>query len=166
MRWTLALIALICLIGGAASQTMFTGEGYSASQLSFYNGPEVTSFDPFVQNYWNSYIQNSAALNPAINNQSNEMSLWLNSFPLSFDKQIQLQNSSFSANVPVDTNVSGTELTSSALKRDVSFNFNQDMGWQYTNTNTNSDQSAGSGSAPPKDSQGQIISQGITALFG
>jgi hypothetical protein len=164
MRWTLALTALICLIGGAASQTMFTGEGYSASQLAFYSGPEVASFDPFVQNYWDSYIQNSAALNPAINNQSNEMSLWLNSFPLSFDKQIQLQSSSFSANSPVNTNVSGTELTSSALKRDISFNFNQDMSWQYANAN--SGQSAESQSAPPKDSQGQIISQGITSLFG
>jgi hypothetical protein len=165
MRWILGLIALICLIGGAASQTIFTGEGYSNSQLAFYNGPEVTSFDPFVQNYWDSYIQNSAALNPAINNQSDAMSIWFNSFPLSFDKQIQLQNSSFSANAPVNTNISGTELTSSALKRDIGFNFNQDMSWQYANANSGLSAATAEG-VPPKDSQGQIISQGITALFG
>jgi hypothetical protein len=155
------------MIGGAASQTMFTGEGYTNTQLAFYNGPETPSFDPFVQDYWNSYIQKSAALNPAINNQSDDMSIWLNGFPMAFDKQISLQGGSFTTNVPVNTSASTTEQTSAALKRDINYNFNQDNSWKYTATATatNSSLSAGTESSPPKDAQGQVISQGIMALF-
>lgn len=152
-------------MGGAAAQTIFTGEGYSSSQLSFFNGPNSATFQPLVENYWNSYVQSEGGINPAIRNQSTTMSIWFNSFPLSFDKQIQLQSSSFTTNVPVNSNISSTEMQSAYLKRDISFKFNPDLSWKYTPADTSFTLSKGNG-VPPKDSQGQIISQGIVSLFG
>ena len=167
MRWIIALIALICLIGGASAQIIFTGEGYSTSQLQFFNGQNTENFQPFVENYWNSYIQNQngGTQNTAITTQSNVMDIWLNSFPLGFDKQVQIKNSSFMSNAPVATNVSNTELQSAALKRDINYNFDQSQSWKYTSVATTASSAGSSNGIPAKDSQGQIISQGIMSLF-
>ncbi len=165
MRWIAALIALICLAGGASAQMIFTGEGYSTSQLQFFNGPTTVSFEPNVEKYWDSYISNTGNFTPAMGNETSDMDIWFNSFPLSFDKQIQLKSSSFTANVPVKSNLSITEVQSSTLKRDISFNFNQDLSWKYIPADTTLSVAKANG-APPKDSQGQIISQGIMTLFG
>ena len=167
MRWTLAVVALICLIGGASSQSQpsFLGEGYTATQLSFFNGQNTVDFQPVVEQYWNSYIQNEKDLSPYINNQSTDMGIWLNSFPLGFDKQVQLKSSSFVANSPVAANLSSTDLQSASLKRDVGFNFNQDLAWKYTNNALSTLSSSNGNSVPAQGSQGQIISQGIISLF-
>ena len=50
----IALLSLICLVGGASAQAMFTGEGYGSSQLAYFNGPNTTPFEPFVEKYWDS----------------------------------------------------------------------------------------------------------------
>ena len=168
MRWIIALIALICLIGGASAQTIstvFPGEGYSSSQLEFFNGQNTVDFQPLVENYWNSYIQNGQTQNTAATTQSNVMGIWLNTFPLTFDKQVELKNSSFVANAPVATNVSGTDMQSAALKRDINYNFNQDQSWKYTSITTTASTTTNENGAPPKSAQGQIISQGIMSLF-
>jgi len=52
MKTITALVTLICLLGLSSAQTMFTGEGYSASQLAFYNSPSESTFEPDVQQYW------------------------------------------------------------------------------------------------------------------
>jgi len=167
MKWVLALvmlISLVCIVGLVASQSepSFLGEGYSYTQLQFFNGQNTADFQPIVEQYWNSYIQNQ---NPAISNQSNVMSIWLNNFPLDFDKQVQISSSSFTANAPVATNVSSNALQSDLLKRDVNLNFNQDQGWKYTSAATTT-VSAGSGNGvPTNDAQGLIISQGIISFF-
>ncbi len=167
MRLVLALVMLICLVGGAASQSQpsFLGEGYTATQLSFFNGQNTVEFQPVVEKYWSSYIQNEKDLSPYIFNQSTAMGIWLNSFPLGFDKQVQLKSSSFVANSPVAANLSSTELQSADLKRDVGFNFNQDLSWKYSTNAVSTLSSANGNGVPSKDAQGQIISQGIIALF-
>ena len=167
MRWIIALIALICLIGGASAQTIFTGEGYSTSQLQFFNGQNTLDFQPVVEQYWNSYIQNQngGTQSTATTAQSSVMDIWLNSFPLGFDKQVQLKNSSFMANASVATDVSNTQMQSAALKRDINYNFDQGPGWKYTSIATMASSAANSNEAPPRSAQGQIISQGIMSLF-
>lgn len=52
------------------------------------------------------------------------MDIWLNNFRLGFDNQVELKNSSFMANALVTTNVSGSEMQSVTLKRDINYNFN------------------------------------------
>jgi len=42
--------------GLSAAQTMFTGEGYSTSQLAFFNSPLSSAFEPSVEKYWGTYI--------------------------------------------------------------------------------------------------------------
>ncbi len=166
MRWVIVLIALTCLIGGAAAQTIFTGEGYSASQLAFYNGPNTVSFEPNVEKYWDSYITNAGNITPVTSNPANSMNIWFNSFPLTFDKQIQLKSSSFVANASATTGVSETEQESAVLKRNVNFNFNSDLSWMYTPKKDASFSYSAPTSVPSKDSQGQIVSQSIISLFG
>ncbi|MFB3766493.1 MAG: hypothetical protein ACE14P_14760 [Methanotrichaceae archaeon] len=165
MRRIIALIALISLMGGASAQLIFTGEGYSTSQLAFFNGQNTQDFQPLVENYWNSYIQNGQNQNPAITGQSNVMDIWLNSFSFGFDKQVQLRNSSFVSNAPITANFSSTEVQSAALTRAINFNFNQDQSWRYTPGAVSTLNALSGYSVPPKNAQGQIISQGIISLF-
>ena len=167
MRLVLALVLLICLMGIAASQTdsTYLGLGYSSAQLQFFNGQNTEDFQPIVEQYWNSYIQNGEKQSSAINNQSDVMSIWLNNFPLGFEKEVQVGSSSFKANTPVATNVSSNELESAALTRNVNYNFNQDQSWKYVPNAMATLSAANGNSVPPKDAQGQIISQGIMSLF-
>lgn len=167
MRWVLTLAILIGLVGGAYSQSQpsFLGEGYSTTQLMFFNGQNTIDFQPIVEKYWNSYIQNGESSNPAVNNQSTAIDIWLNSFPLDFNKEVQLKSSSFVANPSVATNLSSSELQSAALTRDINYNFNLDQSWKYTSGPISSVSAASSSGVPPKSSQGQIISQGIISLF-
>ncbi|MGA9098126.1 MAG: hypothetical protein WB392_04260 [Methanotrichaceae archaeon] len=167
MRWVLALVMLICMMGIVASQTVPSsiGEGYSSAQLQFFNGQNTQDFQPIVEQYWNSYIQNGEKQSPNISNQSNIMSIWLNNFPLGFDKEIQIKSSSFTANAPVATNASSSELESASLTRDVNFNFNQDQSWKYVPGAVTTLSGANGNAVPPKNAQGQIISQGIMSFF-
>ena len=167
MRWVLALVMLICLTGIVASQTdsSYIGLGYSSTQLQFFNGQNTGDFQPIVEQYWNSYIQNGEKQNSAINNQSDVMSIWLNNFPLGFEKEVQVGSSSFKANTPVATNASSNQLESADLTRDVSFNFNQDQSWKYVPGAVATLSATNSNTVPPKDAQGQVISQGIMSLF-
>jgi hypothetical protein len=92
------------------------------------------------------------------------MDIWLNTFPYSFEKPIQIKSSSFIADAPSVSGISQTEMNSMTLKKVVTFNFNPDMGWKYTPSDTTFSFAKATG-APAKDSKGQIISQGIITLF-
>ena len=46
MKTIAALVTLICILGLSSAQTIFTGEGYSASQLAFYNSPGESTLSP------------------------------------------------------------------------------------------------------------------------
>ena len=89
MKTIVALIALTCLLGVAGAQTMFMGEGYSASQLAFFNAPSSSTFEPNVQKYWGSYIANQQ--NMSRSSATSNMDIWMNTFPLIFDTPLQLR---------------------------------------------------------------------------
>jgi hypothetical protein len=74
----IALLSLICLVGGASAQAMFTGEGYGSSQLAYFNGPNTTPFEPFVEKYWDSYIHNAPNLTGPTYNPATSMNIWFN----------------------------------------------------------------------------------------
>jgi hypothetical protein len=163
MRCIVALLALISLLGLAAGQTIFTGEGYSTSQLAFFNEPNQQTFDPDVQTYWNTYIAGNSNLT-ASKSLTTDMDIWLNNFPDKFDKAIQVKSSTFSASVPSVSGMTATELNSASLKRGVAFSFEPSLGWKYTPSDTTFSFAKATGT-PGEDAKGQIISQGITALF-
>lgn len=168
MKW-IALLALICLVGGASAQTMFTGEGYSRSQLAFFNGPSTTTFEPFVEKYWDSYIHNSQNMTQTVRNPATTMNIWFNTFPLSFNQPIQLKNTTFNTGVLAATNYSPIEWNSMQLKRNTLLNFDIDQSWKYSQMYTPESSLSmvnnGSVSATASASSGQILSQGIKALF-
>ncbi len=100
MKTIVALIALICLLGVAGAQTMFMGEGYSASQMAFFNAPSSSTFEPDVQTYWGSYITNQQNLTHS--SATSDMDIWMNTFPLVFSsplplKSLELQRQCFSS---------------------------------------------------------------------
>ncbi len=164
MKWIVALALLISLLGGATAQTIFTGEGYSTSQLSFYSSPNAASFEPDVQKYWGSYISNEGNVTPVANNPAATMNIWLNTFPLKFENPLQIKSSTFSAATPMATGISPDEMDSMLLRRDINFKFNVDQSWKY-NSPGSSFSLAKSNGTPTKESGGQIISQGIISLF-
>ncbi|OPY49436.1 MAG: hypothetical protein A4E48_02290 [Methanosaeta sp. PtaU1.Bin060] len=163
MKTLLALVTLTCLLGPSAAQMMFTGEGYSTSQLAFFNSPLASTFEPNVEKYWGTYIaggQNATALKgPEAN-----MAIWMNTFPLNFNAPLIIKSTSFMANSSDLSSMSEIDRNSMVLKRDISNGFNYAQYW--ANQATEGSVSAGkSTEAPDKDSGGQILSQGISTLF-
>ena len=166
------LLSLICLIGGASAQAMFTGEGYGSSQLAYFNGPNTTPFEPFVEKYWDSYIHNSPNLTGPAYNPATSMNIWFNAFPLNFNEPIQLKNSSLTTGVPSATKYTPDQWNSMLLKRNTLTNFNTGQSWKYTQIYTPSVQRSSfsltknaTSSATDSASSGQVISQGIKMLF-
>jgi hypothetical protein len=94
MKTIAILIALTCLLGVASA---FMGEGYSASQLAFFNAPSASTFEPNVQQYWGSYIANTQ--NMSRSSGTTDMDLFMNTFPLLFDTPLRLDATSFVRNV-------------------------------------------------------------------
>lgn len=168
----IVLLSLICLIGGASAQAMFTGEGYGSSQLAFFNGPSTTPFDPFVEKYWESYIHNAPNLTGPTYNPATSMNIWFNTFPLNFDEPIYLKNSTLTTGVLAANKYSPDEWNSMLLKRNTLENFNTGQSWKYTQIYTPSAQKSSfsltqnpTTGATDSSSSGQVISQGIKNLF-
>jgi hypothetical protein len=140
---------------------MFTGEGYSASQLAFYNAPSSSTFEPSVQKYWGSYI--AGAQNQTAKGQMTSMDIWMNTFPLNFNSAVQVKASSFTTKA-VASSLSAAELNTRSLTRDVSSKFNIYQLSAYTPAQ-GSVSAFNSTGIPGKESKGQIITQGIVSLF-
>ena len=165
MRTTVTLVALValtCLLGLTAAQTMFTGEGYSTSQLAFFNSPLSSAFEPNVEKYWGTYI--AGAGNANASGQMSDMSIWMNTFPMKFNSPLRVGSTSFSTNVTSPSDLSVNQMNSMLLKRDINTQFSYYQNWNekpFQSSLTVSD----SPGAPTKDASGQIISQGIISLF-
>ncbi|VVB68718.1 Uncharacterised protein [uncultured archaeon] len=161
MKTTLALAALICLMGPALAQTMFTGEGYSSSQLNFFNAPTSSTFEPNVEKYWESYI--AGGQNLTASSTMSNMAIWMNIFPLQFSTPLNVFSSTFAANVTTPA-LSASEKNSQSLTRDVKSRFGLNEIQAYTADKGSLATSSGS-EIPGKDAKGQTISQGIISLF-
>jgi len=157
------LVTLTCLLGLSGAQTMFTGEGYSTSQLDFYNAPLTSTFEPNVENYWGTYIAGSQNAT-ALSGPEADMAIWMNTFPLNFNTPMSLKGSSFLANSSGLSGVTEANMNSMVLKRDVNNTFSYTENWK-NQASGSSVSAAKSTSAPGKDAGGQIISQGISTLF-
>lgn len=164
MKWIVALVILISLLGGASAQTIFTGEGYSTTQLSFLSAPNSASFEPNVQKYWGSYITGAGNVTPNANDPAATMNIWMNTFPLRFNNPLTLKSTSFTASTPAVSGISKGEMTSMLLRRDINFKFDVDQSWKYNSADSSFATTQSEG-VPSKDSEGQIISQGIIAFF-
>jgi hypothetical protein len=164
MKWIVVSILLICLLGGASAQTIFTGEGYSTSQLAFFSSPNTASFEPNVQKYWGTYISGAENVTPASRNPAATMNIWMNTFPINFNSPLQFKSTSFSASVPTASGMSENEMNSMLLRRDINYKFDVDQSWKY-NTDESSFALAQNSGTPAKDASGQILSQGIISLF-
>ena len=161
MKTIVALIALICLFGVAGAQTMFMGEGYSASQLAFFNAPSSSTFEPDVQTYWGSYIANQQNLTRS--SATSDMDIWMNTFPLVFSTPLPLKTSSFEGNVSAPA-ISAADQNSQALTRDVNNGFavNQVMSIPASSGSLTTSSSTGT---PAKDATGKMLSQNIITFF-
>lgn len=169
----IVLISLICIVGAASAQEIFTGEGYGRSQLSFFNGPSTTGFDPFVEKFWESYVHNSPNMSRLASNPASTMNIWFNTFPMNFNQPLQVKNSSFTPGVSSAGTFNQLEWHSIQLKRNTLSRLNIDQSWKYTpiykpisaqksSFYLGKDENM---SATESASSGQIISQGIRALF-
>ena len=155
------LIALTCLLGLAGAQTIGMGEGYSRTQLSFFNAPTSSAFEPNVQTYWGTYIANQQNL--SIKRLTTNMDIWMNTFPLRFDTPLQLKATSFAVNVAVPI-LSAKERNSQSLTRNVNSQFDVNQIWSYTPTSVSLSVSNSTGT-PSKDAKGKLLSQNIVNLF-
>jgi hypothetical protein len=155
-----ALAALVCLMGMASAQLMFTGEGYGTSQLSFYNAPGSSTFEPNVQSYWQNYI--TGAQNATAKGTMSDMTIWMNAFPLLFNTPVK--STSFAASAVSASNLSTTELNRNSLTRDVSTQFTIYETRPYTPL-TSTFTATKSSAVPSSSSSGQIMSQNIVSLF-
>ncbi|HOV51929.1 MAG: hypothetical protein QUS07_06105 [Methanothrix sp.] len=161
MKTIVALVALTCLFGVAAAQTMFTGEGYSSSQLAFYTAPSSSTFEPNVQTYWQNYI--TGAQNATTSSVMSNMAIWMNAFPLRFNTPVALTGTSFNANAAAPS-LSSSELNSQSLTRDINTKFSIYETRPYVPLNSSISVSKSSG-VPGNDASGQIMSQNIMSLF-
>jgi len=164
MKWIVASILLICLLGGASAQTMFTGEGYSSSQLAFFSSPNTASFEPNVEKYWGTYITGAENVTTVARNPATTMNVWMNAFPINFNSPLQFKSTSFSTSAPTASGIGQNEMNSMLLRRDINYKFNVDQSWKY-NTDESSFALAQSKGTPTSDASGQILSQGIISLF-
>ncbi|HUI39726.1 MAG TPA: hypothetical protein VLY86_02245 [Methanothrix sp.] len=157
------MVTLICLMGLSGAQMMFTGEGYSTSQLDFYNAPLTSTFEPNVENYWGTYIAGSQNAT-ALSGPGADMAIWMNTFPLNFNTPMSLKGTSFMANSSGLASVNEVNRNSIVLKRDVNNTFSYSENWK-NQASESSVSATKSTSVPGKDAGGQIISQGISTLF-
>jgi hypothetical protein len=172
MRW-MSLLSLMCLVGTASAQAMFTGEGYGSSQLAFFNGPNTTPFEPFVEKYWDSYIHNAPNLTGPMYNPMTDMNIWFNTFPLNFNQPVQLKNSTITMGIPSASKYTPNEWNSMLLNQNTLMNFNAGQSWKYTGVYTpGSAQKSSfyltqnaSSTATGSAASGQILTQGIKSLF-
>ena len=161
MKTIVALIALICLFGVAGAQTMFMGEGYSASQMAFFNAPSSSTFEPDVQTYWGSYIANQQNMSRI--SATSDMDIWMNSFPLIFSTPMPLKSSSFQGNVSAPA-LGAVDKNSQSLTRDVNSGFAVNQVMSIPATSGSLTTSSGTGT-PAKDATGKMLSQNIITLF-
>ncbi|MFA6373487.1 MAG: hypothetical protein WCW68_12755 [Methanothrix sp.] len=159
MKTIVVLIALTCLLGLAGAQTIGMGEGYSSTQLAFFNAPISSTFEPNVQTYWGNYIANQQNLSI----KSTTMDIWMNTFPLKFDTPMQFKATSFAANAAAPT-LTATERNSQFLTRNVNSQFGVNQIWSYPQTSGSLMVSNSTGT-PSKDAKGQMMSQNIMVLF-
>ena len=155
MKMIVVLIALTCLLGLAGAQTIGMGEGYSSTQLAFFNSPSSSTFEPNVQTYWGNYIANQQNL--SIRSATSNMDIWMNTFPLQF------KATSFSANAAAPT-LTATERNSQFLTRNVNSQFGINQIWSYP-VASGSLMVSNSTGTPSKDAKGQMMSQNIMVLF-
>jgi len=161
MKTIVVLIALTCLLSLAGAQTIGMGEGYSSTQLAFFNAPSSSTFEPNVQTYWGNYIANQQNL--SIKSSSSNMDIWMNIFPLKFDTPLQFKATSFAANAAAPT-LTATERNSQFLTRNVNSEFGINQIWSYPQTSGSLIVSNSTGT-PSEDAQGQMMSQNIMVLF-
>jgi hypothetical protein len=154
MKTIATLIALTCLLGVAGA---FMGEGYSASQLAFFNEPSSSTFEPNVQQYWGSYITNTQ--NMSRGSGTSDMDLFMNTFPLLFDTPLKLNATSFAGNVSGPT-LSAADQNSQGLTRGVNneFSANQVMSYPAKSGSLTTTSATGT---PASDATGKILSQNI-----
>ncbi len=161
MKTIVVLIALTCLSGLAGAQIIGMGEGYSNTQLAFFNAPSSSTFEPNVQAYWGNYIADQQ--NNSIKSASSNMDIWMNTFPLRFDTPLQFKATSFAANAAGPT-LTATERNSQFLTRNVNSQFGINQIWSYPVASGSLIASNGTGT-PSKDAKGQMMSQNILILF-
>lgn len=160
MKNITALIALICMIGVAGAQGNSLGEGYSSSQKAFFNEPVTSTFDPYVQSYWNNYIANKQSQSNL--SMTTDMDLWIDSFPFRFSTPLNLGSTTFKANVSTQA-LSEKDKNSQALKtevyRELGLNDLSSYGEDSGSLNISS------GGTPTVDATGYLISQNIMSFF-
>jgi len=161
MKTIVALIALICLFGVAGAQTIGMGEGYSSSQMAFFNAPSSSTFEPDVQTYWGSYIANQQNMSRI--SATSDMAIWMNTFPLIFSTPLPLRTSSFQGNISAQA-LGAVDQNSQALTRDVNSGFAVNEVMSIPATSGSLTTSSGTGT-PAKDAIGKMLSQNIITLF-
>lgn len=161
MKILVVLLALTCLLGLAGAQIIGMGEGYSNTQLAFFNAPTTSTFEPNVQAYWGNYIADQQ--NSSIKSTSSNMDIWMNTFPLRFDTPLQFKATSFAANAAAPT-LTATERNSQFLTRNVNSQFGINQIWSYPVASGSLTVSNSTGT-PSKDAKGQMMSQNIMVLF-
>lgn len=161
MKTIVVLMALTCLLGLAGAQTIGMGEGYSSTQLAFFNSPSSSTFEPNVQSYWGNYIANQQNL--SVKRGTSNMDIWMNTFPLRFDTPMQFKATSFNANAAAPV-LSAQERNSQFLTRNVNSRFSVNQIWSYPQT-TGSLMVSNSTGTPSKDAAGKMISQNIITFF-
>ena len=161
MKTIVVLIALTCLMGLAGAQTIGMGEGYSSTQLAFFNAPSSSTFEPNVQAYWGNYIADKQ--NMSIKSASSNMDIWMNTFPLRFDTPLQFKATSFAANAAAPI-LTATQRNSQFLTRNVNSQFGINQIWSYPMSSGSLMVSKSTGT-PSKDAKGQMMSQNIMVLF-
>jgi hypothetical protein len=161
MKMIVVLIALTCLLGLAGAQIIGMGEGYSNTQLAFFNAPSSSTFEPNVQAYWGNYI--AGQQNMSIKGGTSNMDLWMNTFPLKFDTPLQLMATSFSANAAAPI-LSAKERNSQFLTRNVNNQFDVNQVWSYPMASGSLAVSNSTGT-PSQDAKGKMLSQNIMTFF-
>lgn len=161
MKAIVVLLALTYLSGLAGAQIIGMGEGYSNTQLAFFNAPTSSTFEPNVQTYWGNYIASQE--NTSTKSASSNMDIWMNTFPLKFDTPQLFKATSFAPNAAAPT-LTATERNSQFLTRNVNSNFGIYQVWSYP-VESGSLVISNSTGAPSKDAKGQLLSQNILTLF-
>ena len=96
MKTIVSLISINLSLGPGRCPDYVMGEGYSSTQLAFFNAPSSSTFEPNVQKYWGNYI--TSQQNLSIKSATSNMDIWMNTFPLKFDTPLQFKATSFAAN--------------------------------------------------------------------
>lgn len=154
MKTIAALIALTCLLGVAGASM---GEGYSSSQLAFFNAPSSSTFEPNVQQYWESYITNQQNVNRT--SATTDMDLFMNTFRLLFDTPLQLGTTSFASNVSAPA-LSVAEKNSQDLTGSVNKDFSAYQAFSSPAKSGSLTTSSGTGT-PARDATAKMLSQNI-----